>query len=122
MFMGWGFAHPTMGVIGAMVILAWSVGLLRSTAGELIDVVSEPELRGRVLERLESATGARVEDLRVWPVGGGAHGCTVRLVSTGAHPAARYREIIEDVAVFAHVAVEVTPSPQGDRVSSTRLA
>jgi cation diffusion facilitator family transporter len=114
---GWGFADPLMGVVGALVILAWSFGLLRSTAGDLVDIVSEPELRAKVLERLETQTGARVEDLRVWPVGGGAHGCIVRLAAPTPEPVDRYRAVIEAVAPFAHVAVEVVALATAQRAA-----
>jgi Co/Zn/Cd efflux system component len=105
---GWRGLDPAAGLIGAAVILVWAVGLARRTAGELMDMTGEAStLRARVIARLESEGDLRIEEIRIWPLGGGVHGCTVRAVSHASRSAAELKEQILAVCTFGHLSVEV---------------
>jgi cation diffusion facilitator family transporter len=105
---GWRGLDPAAGLVGAAVILFWAVGLVRRTAGELIDMTSDASsLRARVVACLESEGDMRVEEVRVWPLGGGVHGCTVRAITRTSHSTAELKERILAVYTFGHLSIEV---------------
>jgi cation diffusion facilitator family transporter len=111
---GWRGLDPAAGLVGAAVILVWAVGLARRTAGELMDMTSDgSSLRARLVACLESEGDVRVEEVRVWPLGGGARGCTVRAVTHPSRSAADLKERILAVCAFGHLAVEVHPADAG---------
>jgi cation diffusion facilitator family transporter len=99
---------PAAGLLGAAMILIWAFGLVRRTASDLMDMTPNgAALRTRVVAHLEADTDLRIEDVRVWSLGGGAHGCNVRLLARSWRSAADIKERVLSVCAFAHVAVEI---------------
>ena len=104
---GWLWADPLMGIVGALVIARWSVGLIRDTGSVLLDRVPDSQtLPDRI--RAEIETGAdRIADLHVWQVGPGHHAAIVSLVSTAPRPPSHYKERLARLPELSHVTVEV---------------
>ena len=112
---GWRGLDPAAGLLGAAMILTWAFGLGRRTASELMDMTPNgAALRARVAAHLEEDADIRIEDVRVWSLGGGAHGCNVRLLARSWRSAADLKERVLSVCAFAHVAVEIHPDDWKD--------
>jgi Co/Zn/Cd efflux system component len=109
---GWTSLDPLMGIVGALVIAHWSVGLLRTAGSALLDMVPDQDLRGVLRERLEVG-GDRVSDLHVWRLGPGHTAVTASIVATDPQPPAAYKERVAGVAGLSHVTVEVHPCTPG---------
>jgi len=107
---GLNWMDPLCGLVGALVILRWSVVLLRDTGAVLLDVSPDPELAQRVRARLEVGD-ERVTDLHLWRVGPGHYAAIVALVSDEALAPEAYKARLEGLAGLAHVTVEVNPCP-----------
>lgn len=101
-YLGWSWLDPLMGVIGAIVIAAWSYSLLRDTANVLLDA-NESGLEDEIRHLVESPGDARVGDLHVWRVGPGAHAAIV--VVRGADREA-VRSRLSNVHEVVHLTVE----------------
>jgi cation diffusion facilitator family transporter len=108
--LGWAWMDPVCGLVGALVILRWSLGLARDAGSVLLDTENDPELAERVRARLEQ-NGDRVIDLHVWRVGPGRFAAIVSLVSDDARAPEHYKERLADIVCLAHVTVEVNPCP-----------
>jgi cation diffusion facilitator family transporter len=111
---GWLWMDPLAGLIGAVVIANWSVGLLRDTGGILLDRMPDPRMAAKVRLAIESE-GDRVTDLHLWRLGPGHLGAIVSVATSGAREAAHYRQRLAQFADLSHVTVEVqhAPSPGG---------
>ena len=105
---GWTALDPAMGIVGAIVIALWSLGLLRSAGAALLDVVPDRSLEGAVRGRLE-IDGDRVSDLHLWRLGPGHTGVTVSVVTSDPKPPAAYKERLAGLPGLSHVTVEVHP-------------
>jgi cation diffusion facilitator family transporter len=105
--LGWGFLDPLMGVVGAAVILHWSVGLLRQSGATLLDAEDHAELEGRIIALLEAEPDHRVADLHLWRIGPHSRACIVSLVSHDPLPVEYYKERLAAIEGLAHVTVEV---------------
>ena len=97
---------PLMGVVGALVILRWSWGLLRQTARELLDFhpqgVSLQELKAHI-----EKDGHRVHDLHVWSQGQGAYVGTLSVSPAEAtHIQADFRSYFSSFGEGLHLVVE----------------
>jgi len=79
---GWIWMDPLAGLIGALVIANWSVGLLRDTGSILLDRTPDPRLAEKVRVAIES-DGDRVTDLHLWRLGPGHLGAIARRRITG---------------------------------------
>lgn len=78
---GWVWLDPLIGLLGALVIARWSLGLLRSAGGVLVDFIpEEEELPAEIRAALETGCD-RITDLHVWQLGPGHHGAIVALRS-----------------------------------------
>ena len=106
---------PLAGSFGAGLIFVWAAGLARHTAVELMDMSARAaDLRSLVIAHVERDGDVRVVDVRVWPIGGGAHGCTVRVLAEEWHLATRIKERVRGVCAFGHLSVEIDRAPRSD--------
>src|SRR6266516_4748086 len=103
---GWLWMDPLAGLIGALVIANWSVGLLRDTGSILIDRTPDPRMAEKVRMAIESE-GDRVTDLHLWRLGPGHLGAIVAVATSGEREAAHYRKRLAQFADLSHVTVEV---------------
>ena len=107
---GLNFMDPLVGLVGMLVILSWSFGLVRSAGGVLLDTVPDPALAQRIRERIEVG-GDRLADLHLWQVGPGHAAVIMSVVSDAPQAPSAYKHRLEDLAGLSHVTVEVNQCP-----------
>jgi cation diffusion facilitator family transporter len=107
---GWLWMDPLAGLIGALVIASWSVGLVRDTGAILLDRVPDPGMAERVRRAIESE-GDRVTDLHLWRLGPGHLGAIVSIATSAQREPSHYRQRLAHFADLSHVTVEVQRLP-----------
>ena len=107
---GWTFMDPIVGLIGALVIASWAVGLMRNSGRVLLDTVPDPRLAERIRERIE-VEGDRLSDLHVWQLGPGHSAVIASIVSDRPQAPAVYKQRLDGVHGLSHVTVEVNTCP-----------
>jgi cation diffusion facilitator family transporter len=107
-YLGWVWLDPVIGIVGALVIAQWSVGLMRTAGFVLLDMVPNEKLAAAVRARLE-ADGDRVADLHLWHLGPGHAGLIAAIVSDHPKPPAAYKERLAPITGLSHVTIEVNP-------------
>lgn len=105
----WGFARAdsAVGFLGAIVILKWSYGLVKSTSRELLDADVPPAMLQRVRDVVQTVPDTRVVDLHVWRLGPQRHAAIVSVVSDASPDV--YKKLLAEEPALAHVTVEVNP-------------
>src|SRR5262249_39116094 len=68
-FFGWNWLDSLMGIVGAVLITKWSLGLLKETSAILLDRHIDHETTRDILKAIESDRDNRVSDIHVWKVG-----------------------------------------------------
>jgi cation diffusion facilitator family transporter len=101
---------PIMGLVGTVVILWWSVSLVRSAGAVLLDIVPNKALSGRVRAGLE-VKGDRVADLHLWRLGPGHTGVIATIVSDAPEAPATYKERLRHISGLSHITIEVQACP-----------
>ncbi len=109
-YYGLTWMDPAMGLVGAAVIIAWAVSLVRSSGAVLLDTVPNTSLSTTIRSRLE-VNGDKVSDLHLWRLGPGHTGVIAALVSDRPQPPATYKERLHGIEGLSHVTVEVHPCP-----------
>jgi cation diffusion facilitator family transporter len=104
--LGWVWMDPVMGVVGALVIAHWSMGLIRTASANLLDMVPDRRVTAAIRERIEQG-GDRVADLHLWRVGPGHAAAILSVVSHHPEAPDLYKRRLEGVPGLAHVTVEV---------------
>jgi len=111
LWLGWWWLDPLVGVLGAVVIGVWSVGLMRESAAVLLDREMDHPLTQRVRATLESDGDAKVADLHLWRVGRSQFAAIACLVADHPLPPAAYRERLAALPEVVHVSLEVNRCP-----------
>jgi cation diffusion facilitator family transporter len=104
---GWWFGlrwlDPAVAIIGALVILHWSRGLITETAGVLLDRVPDERLCDELRTRIEGKGDVTVTDWHLWAVGPGRYAAIVS--ARGATPDEIRRRLGDDKRIV-HLTVE----------------
>lgn len=98
---------PVMGIVGAILVARWSVGLLRSTSAILLDRTAPDSVSETVRASIESVHDNRVADLHVWSVGPGIYSAIVSVVTHHPQEPGFYKDLIPLGTGIVHVCVEV---------------
>ena len=109
---------PLIGIVGAAVILHWSIGLMRDTGGILLDMEAGGDLAARIRAEIEAKDGDRVADLHVWRVGPGHFAAIVAIVTPRATDAGELKTALKARYPLAHLTVEVVANAPRDEADS----
>ncbi len=104
---GWVWMDPLMGIVGAVVIGRWALGLAKDSGRILLDAEDHAPTAETIRELIEANGETRVADLHIWRVGPQSLACIVSLVTHQPAPADDYKRLLTTVANLAHVTVEV---------------
>jgi len=110
----WGAAwlDPLMGMVGAVLVAVWSVGLLKQSGRVLLDA----EMNDPVVEEIREVVAdlpspARITDLHLWRVGKSRYACILSLASRGDLTPELVRQRLQIHEELAHITVEINPIP-----------
>ena len=106
MVLQWTWADPVVGIVGAIVIASWAVGLVRSSGRVLLDVNNDRNMEGLIRQRLETR-GDCVTDLHLWQIGPGHRAAVISLISDDPLPPSDYKRRLSGLHGLSHVTVEV---------------
>lgn len=107
-YYGWIWMDPVMGIVGAVLISKWSVGLLRQTGDVLLDRQAPDPLLRRVEKQIESLPGqAEVVDLHVWSIGPSIYSAAITVVANSENDVATFKSELRELTEIVHSTVEV---------------
>ena len=98
---------PMMGIVGALLVTRWSLGLLRSTSAVLLDKQGPEEIREMIRSRIEEDGDSRIADLHLWAIGPGIYSAIVSVVAHDPKPLSYYKELMPSKLGLEHVTIEV---------------
>jgi len=119
-YFGLVWMDPAMGILGALLVARWSVGLMRSSGRVLLDRQGPPRLRERVRNAVEADGDSTIVDFHVWSIGPGIYSLVMTVVADRPVNADVYRERLPDDLGLAHVSIEVQQCPRAGRERNTR--
>ncbi len=98
---------PFMGIVGAILVTRWSLGLLRATTHILLDKQAPDELRKKIRKSIESNGDGRVADLHLWAVGPNIYSAIISIVAHHPLEPEEYKRLIPSDLGLVHTTVEV---------------
>ncbi|WP_294203882.1 CDF family Co(II)/Ni(II) efflux transporter DmeF [uncultured Sphingomonas sp.] len=106
-YLGWVWLDPAVGLLGAVVIANWSVGLMKQASTVLLDA-ADPKLAAEVRDRIEGPGDTRIHDFHIWRIGPTAHAVVLSIEGIGVEPtSAEMHQRLAGIAALGHVTVEV---------------
>ena len=107
-YLGWVWLDPIMGIVGALVITKWAVGLMKQTAPILLDAHISHDYETKVLAKLTQA-GAKVIDIHVWKVSANHYSAAIRMSAESNKDALYFRQVLKEFDRLHHLTLEVNP-------------
>jgi cation diffusion facilitator family transporter len=111
LWLGWWWLDPLVGVLGAVVIAVWAVGLMRQSGAVLLDREMDNPLAERIREGIESDGDAKVADLHLWRVGRAQFAAVATVVADAPLEPAVYRARLARHRELVHLSLEVNRCP-----------
>jgi len=110
-FLGMYWMDPVMGIVGAILVARWSLGLIRDTSGILLDHQAPAVMLEQVRNAIERVDENRITDLHVWSIGPGIYSATLTVVSRQPSPPEYYKNLLPGELGIVHTIVEVHQYP-----------
>ncbi|MHB0954863.1 MAG: CDF family Co(II)/Ni(II) efflux transporter DmeF [Pirellulaceae bacterium] len=106
-FYGLSWLDPAMGVVGAMLVARWSIGLVRVTSRVLLDRQGPQAACAAIRSALEASGDTTVTDLHLWSVAPGKFSLILAVATRGASSPDDYRRKLPGHLGLVHVTIEV---------------
>lgn len=106
MWRGWTWLDPAVGILGGLVVLKWSLGLIKQSGMDLLDAhdfsVNREELKKTIEE-----DGSEILDIHLWKLAPGQVGGEIVIKKNGERSSAYYRDLVEKDFNIQHLIIEV---------------
>ena len=98
---------PLMGIVGGILVIRWSYGLLQGTTKVLLDHQIPTEIQRRLTGILEGYKDTRVCDMHIWSIGPGIYSSEISLVTGFPESPEVYKRLIPQDTGVVHSTIEV---------------
>lgn len=106
-YFGLWFMDPLMGLLGFLLIVRWSLGLMRETAPVLLDREGKNPLVQRIIQALEEDGKSKVYDIHLLKVHSHKYVCIIGLETSGDYSLEHYHRIISRFDEIVHTTIEL---------------
>ncbi|MEF1202540.1 CDF family Co(II)/Ni(II) efflux transporter DmeF [Vibrio owensii] len=104
-FYGWVWLDAMMGIVGAVVIGKWTLGLMKQTAPVLLDESIDKNYRKEIRKSLEPY--AEVVDLHIWKVSGHHYSAAIALKNHSDKTLDEFKQLLSKFDKIHHLTLEV---------------
>lgn len=105
--LGWVWLDPIMGIVGAIIITRWAIGLARDTASILLDRHDNADMRDKIVSLVEDGGEDKVADLHIWRLNSNQVSAIVSIVSHNPREPEHYKALIAREFGISHLTVEI---------------
>jgi cation diffusion facilitator family transporter len=106
-FFGWNILDPIMGIVGAIIISRWSIGLMKQTAPVLLDNNIESKQRQMIRQSIEQDGPHTIADLHVWKVSADDYAAMMTIESDMTVDSDYFKALLKDFNMLNHLTIEV---------------
>ncbi|WED29920.1 CDF family Co(II)/Ni(II) efflux transporter DmeF [Vibrio sp. DW001] len=104
-YVGWNWLDAVMGMVGAIVITKWAIGLLKQTSPILLDIAIDKKYRDSVIAAIQPH--ADIIDLHIWKVSADHHAASLILSSRSNKNIDDYRQLLSKFDKIHHLTIEL---------------
>ena len=104
-YLGLMWMDPLIGILGAILVSRWAIGLIRTSSHVLLDR-QEMGLAHKVRQAVEVG-GDRLLDLHVWQIGPNIYSASLVVKTRQQRQPAHYKNLLAEQHEIVHITVEV---------------
>jgi cation diffusion facilitator family transporter len=105
--MGWTWMDPIMGIVGAIIITRWAIGLVKQSGPILLDASIEPDYVQKITKVIEDDSDNKIVDLHIWRVSENHYAAIISLVTHFPKDTKYYRDLLDEFSRLSHITIEV---------------
>ncbi|WP_461482499.1 CDF family Co(II)/Ni(II) efflux transporter DmeF [Porticoccus sp.] len=106
-YLNWQWLDPMMGIVGAVIISRWALGLIRQFSPILLDCGMNEDDRDKIRRLIERDGGNQVTDLHTWKLSEHHFAAMITIVSRHPLPSEHYKALLSGFQQLAHLTIEV---------------
>lgn len=106
-YLGWNWLDAVMGIVGAIVIAKWTIGLMKQTSPILLDESSPPTHKQKIIDAL--SPWAKIKDLHIWKVSSHHYSAAIILESDSDKTVQDFKDILARFDSIHHLTLELNP-------------
>ncbi len=114
---GWFWLDPAVGLLGAAIIIWWSIGLVRDSSHMLLDRAAPASVSRRLRQAIEGDADNRLADLHIWSIGPGIFAAALSVVTHHPKLPDYYKNLVPGDLGISHITVEVNLCEEQDAKS-----
>ena len=111
---GFYWLDPLMGIVGAIIISIWSLGLIRETSPILLDGSIDETYREAIRNRIEQDSDNRIADFHIWHVSAHHYAAILTIVTDHPKPTSHYKALLRDFDRLSHITIEIHECSDGN--------
>lgn len=106
-YFGFVWMDPLMGIVGAILVARWSIGLLKSTSAILLDKQVSKNIQDKIKQSIENDGESQVADLHVWSIGPDIHAAIISVLTNQSKTSEEFKARLPEDLGLEHVSIEV---------------
>lgn len=106
-YFGWIWMDPVMGIVGAVLVSSWAIGLLRDSGKVLLDRQAPQEIIDTIVTTIEKDPGTKVADIHVWAIGPGLLSCELCVATPYDHSPDHFKLLLPKHIGIVHATIEI---------------
>lgn len=118
-YLGLTWLDPIMGIVGALVITKWAIGLMQQTSPILLDESILLDYKKQVISELES-DGTEVSDIHIWKISADHYSAVISLVSNEPQSVDSYKHQLLKFDKIHHLTIEINHGNDNGRTKSIK--
>jgi len=106
-YLGLNWLDPLMGIVGALIISRWAIGLVKQSAPVLLDASINDQQRAAIRQTIEQDGDNQVADIHIWKVSGNDYAAIISLVTHQPRHTDHYKALLSPFSQLTHITIEV---------------
>lgn len=109
-YFGWIWMDALMGIVGAVVILRWSYGLLKESSRVLLDKSVDTASLTKAINAISVENETIIRDIHLWQVASGHQAMILSIAAKKPLEPSYYKQLVQQhLPNLSHITIEVIP-------------
>ncbi|MGI2107152.1 CDF family Co(II)/Ni(II) efflux transporter DmeF [Shewanella frigidimarina] len=105
-FLGWYWLDPIMGIVGAVVITKWALGLMKQTSPILLDENIDEDYQLDIVNTIDDEQ-TKVTDIHIWRISADHYSASIAICTTTDASVESFKHSLNKFDKLSHLTIEV---------------